>query len=91
MVSARLMVLLTARPEFRPEWTYPHLVQISLDRLSHRDCAAMIQLLTEGKPVPRVVLEEIVTKTDGVPLFVEELTKIVLQGGQWLHTENRYR
>ncbi|QCP47803.1 guanylate cyclase [Trinickia violacea] len=82
MVSTRLMVLLTGRPSFRPEWSYPHLVQINLDRLSRRDCAAMIERLTESKPIPRVVLDEIVAKTDGVPLFVEELTKTVVRGGQ---------
>ncbi|GJH30836.1 adenylate/guanylate cyclase domain-containing protein [Caballeronia novacaledonica] len=90
MLSARLMVVLTARPEFRPEWTYPSLVRIGLDRLSHADCAAMIQRLTEGKPVPTVVLDEIVGKTDGVPLFVEELTKTVIQGGQLHDAGNRY-
>jgi tetratricopeptide (TPR) repeat protein len=80
LVAARLMVLLTARPEFKPGWTYPHLVQVNLDRLSRRDCVAIIERLTDGKPLPALVLEQIVAKTDGVPLFVEELTKTVLQG-----------
>lgn len=79
LVAAQLMVLLTARPEFEPGWTYPHLVQVNLDRLSRRDCVAMIERLTGGKPLPRPVLDQIVEKTDGVPLFVEELTKAVLQ------------
>lgn len=90
MVSARLMVLLTARPEFRLEWSSPHLVRIGLDRLSHTDCAAMVLLLTEGKPVPPIVLDEIVGKTDGVPLFIEELTKTVIQGGQLHDAGNHY-
>ncbi|MFL9936903.1 adenylate/guanylate cyclase domain-containing protein [Paraburkholderia sp. RL18-103-BIB-C] len=88
LVAARLLVLLTARPEFKPGWTYPHLVQVDLDRLSRRDCIAMIERLTDGKPLPRLVLDQIVAKTDGVPLFVEELTKTVLQG-DLLHDAGR--
>jgi class 3 adenylate cyclase/tetratricopeptide (TPR) repeat protein len=80
LISARLLVLLTARPEFEAGWTFPHLVQLNLDRLSRRDCAAMIERLTGGKRLPDLVLDQIVSKTDGVPLFVEELTKAVLQG-----------
>ncbi|TDN58980.1 adenylate/guanylate cyclase domain-containing protein [Paraburkholderia sp. BL10I2N1] len=80
LVAAPLLVLLTARPEFEPGWTYPHLVQVNLDRLSRRDCIAMIERLTDGKRLPRLILDQIVSKTDGVPLFVEELTKTVLQG-----------
>jgi predicted ATPase len=80
LLSARLMVLITARPEFEPGWTYPHLVQLNLVRLSRRDCIAMIERLTGGKRLPDLILDQIVSKTDGVPLFVEELTKAVLQG-----------
>jgi class 3 adenylate cyclase/tetratricopeptide (TPR) repeat protein len=80
LVAARLLVLLTARPEFTPGWTYPHLVQVNLDRLSRRDRIAIVERLTEGKSLPAFVLEQIVAKTDGIPLFVEELTKAVLQG-----------
>jgi class 3 adenylate cyclase/tetratricopeptide (TPR) repeat protein len=88
LVAARLLVLLTGRPEFKPGWTYPHLVQVNLDRLSRRDCVAIIERLTDGKPLPPPVLEQIVAKTDGVPLFVEELTKAVLQG-DLLHDAGR--
>ncbi|MBC8746968.1 MULTISPECIES: AAA family ATPase [Paraburkholderia] len=80
LVAAPLFVLLTARPEFEPGWTYPHQVKVNLDRLSRRDCIAMIERLTDGKRLPDLVLDQIVSKTDGVPLFVEELTKTVLQG-----------
>lgn len=80
LVAVPLLILLTARPEFEPGWTCPHLIQINLDRLARRDCVAMIERLTDGKPLPHVVLDQIVSKTDGVPLFVEELTKTVLQG-----------
>ncbi|WP_429363906.1 ATP-binding protein [Paraburkholderia sp. GAS32] len=83
LVAAPLLVLVTARPEFEPGWAYPHLIQINLDRLSRRDCIAMVERLTDGKRLPGLVLDQIVSKTDGVPLFVEELTKTVLQG-DWL-------
>jgi tetratricopeptide (TPR) repeat protein len=79
LTSARLLVLLTARPELESGWTFPHLVQLNLDRLSRRDCVAMIERLTDGKRFPALLLDQIVSKTDGVPLFVEELTKAVLQ------------
>jgi class 3 adenylate cyclase/tetratricopeptide (TPR) repeat protein len=81
LTETRLFVLLTARPEFKPDWTYPHLIQLNLDRLSRRDRLEMIERLTAGKALPGSVLDQIVAKTDGVPLFVEELTKAVLQGG----------
>jgi tetratricopeptide (TPR) repeat protein len=90
LVAARLLVLVTARPEFKPAWTYPHLLQLSLDRLSRRDRSEMIDRLTAGKALPGVVLEQIVAKTDGVPLFVEELTKAVLQGDLLRDTGERY-
>jgi class 3 adenylate cyclase/tetratricopeptide (TPR) repeat protein len=90
LVGARLLLLLTARPEFKPGWTYPHLVQVNLDRLSRRDRAAMIEKLTGGKSLPAVVLDQIVAKTDGVPLFVEELTKTVLQGDLLRETGGGY-
>ena len=81
LVAAPLLVLVAARPEFRPGWTYPHMVQVNLDRLSRRDRFEMIERLTDGKALPSFVLDQIVAKTDGVPLFVEELTKAVLQSG----------
>jgi class 3 adenylate cyclase/tetratricopeptide (TPR) repeat protein len=90
LMACRLLVLLTARPEFKPGWTYPHFVQISLDRLSRRDCIVMIERLTEGKPLPTRVVDQIVAKTDGVPLFVEELTKTVLQSDLLIDAGGRY-
>ncbi|MEI6002526.1 AAA family ATPase [Paraburkholderia bengalensis] len=80
LVTARLLVLMTARTGFAPEWNYPHLLCVKLDRLSRRESVAIIEQLTNGKPLPGSVLDQIVSKTDGVPLFVEELTKAVLQG-----------
>ncbi len=88
--ETRLLVLITARPEFKPGWNYPHLVQLNLDRLSRRDRLQMIERLTHGTALPAMVLDQIVAKTDGVPLFVEELTKAVLHGGLLRLADGRY-
>ncbi|SAK77687.1 adenylate/guanylate cyclase domain-containing protein [Caballeronia ptereochthonis] len=90
LVSTKLLLLLTARPEFKPGWTYPQFVQINLDRLSRSDCFALVERMTHGKRLPRLVLDEIVAKTDGVPLFVEELTKAVIQSDLLRDAGDRY-
>jgi predicted ATPase len=78
--TARLLVLLTFRPEFRPPWTMrSHMTQITLRRLVPKQAEVMVQKVTGGKSLPAEVLRQIVAKTDGVPLFVEELTKMVIE------------
>jgi class 3 adenylate cyclase/tetratricopeptide (TPR) repeat protein len=78
--AARLMLLVTARPTFKPGWSYPQFVQINLDRLSRRERTVMVERLVGDRTLPEPVVAEIVAKTDGIPLFVEELTKAVLEG-----------
>jgi TOMM system kinase/cyclase fusion protein len=78
--TARLLVLLTARPEFTPPWSSrTHLTSLTLTRLPRTQAAEMINKVTGGKPLPAEVQQQIVNKTDGVPLFVEELTKMVIE------------
>ncbi|MCP3373617.1 AAA family ATPase [Bradyrhizobium cajani] len=78
--GARVLVLITFRPEFEPPWMrYTHVTALTLSRLSRRQGAAMVARLSHGKALPPAVLEQIVAKTDGVPLFVEELTRTVLE------------
>jgi predicted ATPase len=78
----RAMLVITARPEFTPRWpSYPHTTTIPLSRLGRRDGTALVLRVTGGKTLPKEVMEHILTHTDGVPLFVEELTKMVLEGG----------
>ena len=81
----RLPVLLVAtfRPEFQPPWTgQPHVTVISLNRLGRGDGAAMVERLAGNAALlPPDVIAEIVERTDGVPLFVEEMTKAVLEAG----------
>jgi predicted ATPase/class 3 adenylate cyclase len=78
--GAPVLVLITFRPEFEPPWMhYPHVTALTLSRLSRRQGAAMVARLSDGKALPPAVLDQIVAKTDGVPLFVEELTRTVLE------------
>jgi class 3 adenylate cyclase/tetratricopeptide (TPR) repeat protein len=88
--TARLMLLVTGRPEFRPDWRYPQFVQVNLDRLSRRERQAMVEQITGGKALPNFVLDTIVARTDGVPLFVEELTKTVLESNSWRDAGTHY-
>jgi class 3 adenylate cyclase/predicted ATPase len=77
-----VLVLITGRPEFVSPWGgHAHVTQLSLARLTRRHGAAIVTRLTGGKMLPEQVLDAIVARTDGVPLFVEELTKTVLESG----------
>ena len=89
--TARLLALLTCRPEFHPPWGFrAHLTSLTLNRLPRPQVPQMIGRMTGGKALPLEVLEQIVAKTDGVPLFVEELTKTVLQSGLLAEQEDGY-
>jgi predicted ATPase len=89
--TARILALLTFRPDFSPPWTgRSHLTQVTLPRLPRRQVAEMIDRVTHGKALPPEVVEQVVAKTDGVPLFVEELTKMVLESGLLQEREKRY-
>jgi len=89
--AARILVMFTFRPEFSPPWpVWAHLTQMTLTRLAHRQVAVMVERVTGGKGLPDEVLQQVVDKTDGVPLFVEELTKMVLESGLLVEREGRY-
>jgi class 3 adenylate cyclase/tetratricopeptide (TPR) repeat protein len=89
--AARLLTLLTCRPEFRSPWGFrAHLTSLTLNRLPRPQVPQMIGRITSGKALPPEVVEQIVTKTDGVPLFVEELTKMVLESGLLREGEDHY-
>jgi class 3 adenylate cyclase/DNA-binding winged helix-turn-helix (wHTH) protein len=80
--AGRLMTVLTSRPEFHPPWgAEAQVMTLTLGRLPPTQAAQMIDWVTGGKRLPAVVRQEVVAKTDGVPLFVEELTKMVLESG----------
>jgi predicted ATPase len=89
--TARILVLLTFRPDFSPPWRgRSHLTQVAVHRLPRRQAVEVIRQVAHSKALPPEVIEQIVAKTDGVPLFVEELTKMVLESGLLQEREERY-
>jgi predicted ATPase len=89
--TARILTLLTFRPDFNPPWTgRSHLTQMTLPRLPRRQVAETTGQVAHGKALPPEVVEQVVAKTDGVPLFVEELTKMVLESGLLQERVERY-
>jgi class 3 adenylate cyclase/predicted ATPase len=89
--TTRLLLVLTCRPDFVPPWRpRAHLTQLTLSRLGRPQVEAMVEKLTGGQALPAEVVQQIVAKTDGVPLFVEELTKTVLESGWLTRVDDRY-
>jgi predicted ATPase/class 3 adenylate cyclase len=87
----RVLLLITARPEFTPPWPgHAHVTTLPLTRFSRRDGAALIERVTAGKTLPEEVMNQILARTDGVPLFVEELTKTVLETGLLQERDGHY-
>ncbi len=75
-----VLLIVTFRPEFNAPWVgQPHVTSLTLNRLGEREAAAIIAGLVGNKALPADVLAEIVERTDGIPLFVEEMTKAVLE------------
>jgi class 3 adenylate cyclase/predicted ATPase len=86
-----VFLVVTFRPEFAPPWLgQPHVSWLALARLGRRDGAAMVEEVVGAKALPDEVSAQIVAKTDGVPLFVEELTKAVLESGLLKDAGHRY-
>jgi class 3 adenylate cyclase/predicted ATPase len=80
--NLRILLLVTSRPEFAPPWIgRPHVTVLPLNRLVQRDVDAMIDHVVRDKPLPASIRQEIIERTDGIPLFVEEMTKAVLEAG----------
>jgi class 3 adenylate cyclase/predicted ATPase len=89
--TIRLLTLLTCRPEFVALWTQrAYLTQLTMGRLGRSQVEAMVTEVLHGKTLPAEVLRQVVAKTDGVPLFVEELTKTVLESGLLREQESSY-
>jgi predicted ATPase/class 3 adenylate cyclase len=88
---ARILTLLTHRPEFHPPWApRAHYTALTVSRLTRPQVEEMVGWVTGGKRLPAAVVEQIVAKTDGVPLFVEELTKMVLESELVREAEDGY-
>ena len=81
--TARLLVVLTFRPEFQPTWDlHSYCSQVTLNRLGQEPATAIIESVSQGQDLPPEVVAQIIDRADGVPLFVEELTKMVVESGQ---------
>lgn len=86
-----VLLVVTFRPEFHPIWVgQPHVTMLPLSRLGRRDSADIIAGVTKGKALPDAVAEQILSRTDGVPLFLEEMTSTVLESGLMRETPDRY-
>ena len=78
----RILAIITFRPEFSPPWIgRPNVTMLTLNRLAPRQRAEMIGHVTGGKALPKEISDQIIERTDGIPLFIEELTKSVVESG----------
>ena len=78
----RILAIITFRPEFSPPWIgRPNVTMLTLNRLAPRQRAEMIGHVTSGKALPKEISDQIIERTDGIPLFIEELTKSVVESG----------
>ena len=86
-----LLVVVTHRPEFSSRWShYGHVATLTLTKLTRPQGSVMVSRLAGGKALPADLLEQILDKTDGVPLFVEELTKSILESGNLRDAGDRW-
>ncbi len=89
--KARIFVLATARPEYVSQWgTRPRYTQLTLGRLQHRHSELMASEVAGRSSLPADIMQQIVVKTDGVPLFVEELVKMVMESGMLEEQRGQY-
>jgi class 3 adenylate cyclase/predicted ATPase len=89
--TVSMMNVLTYRPDFVPPWSmHSHMIPITLNRMERPEVEALIENQASGKKVPPEVLEHIVEKSDGVPLYVEELTKTILDSEFLREEAGRY-
>jgi class 3 adenylate cyclase/tetratricopeptide (TPR) repeat protein len=89
--TASLFVLLTCRPHFQPAWHHrTYLTEITVNRLSNMQAEQVVEKLTEGRRLPPAVLQQLIEKSDGVPLYLEEMTKAVLESGHLKEVNRQY-
>jgi class 3 adenylate cyclase len=86
-----VLLIVTYRPEYSPRWSdQPHVTTLGLSRLGRRQGSELVKKLTGGRALPDEVLDQILAHTDGVPLFIEELTKSILESGLLREDNDRY-
>ena len=86
-----LLVVLTHRPEFQPRWgSHGHVTGLNLSKLTRAQSSEIVSKLTNSKALPADLLEQILAKTDGVPLYVEEMTRAILESGELKDAGDHY-
>ena len=86
-----LLIVLTHRPEFQSRWSQQgHVTALNLSKLTRAQSEAIVDKVTNDKTLPPELLDQILNKTDGVPLYVEELTKSILESGELKEVGNHY-
>ncbi len=86
-----VLAVITFRPEFSPSWSGDtHVTTLTLNRFTRNLALMMVNSVTHGKSLPEAVQQQIIEKTDGVPLFVEELTKTILDSDLLTEESNQY-
>jgi class 3 adenylate cyclase/predicted ATPase len=86
-----ILTVLTCRPTFQPSWSHrSYLTEITVNRLSHTQVEQIVTRITDGKTFPPEILQHIIAKTDGVPLFAEEITQSLLESGQLKAVDGHY-
>jgi class 3 adenylate cyclase/tetratricopeptide (TPR) repeat protein len=89
--TTSILTVLTCRPHFQPAWHHrSYITEMTLNHLSHTQVEQIVIGVTEGKTFPPEVLQQIIAKTDGVPLFVEELTKAIVESGHLKDVHGHY-
>src|SRR5262249_16673251 len=89
--TASMLVLLTCRPYFQPAWHHrSYLTEITVHRLSHARAEQFVNRITDGNALATTRVQQIIAKTDGVPLFVEEMTKAIVESGHLKETDGHY-
>jgi predicted ATPase len=91
IANLAVLLVVTFRPEFQPTWVgEPHVTMLPLSRLGRRDSASIIGSITQDEALPNAITEQILSRTDGVPLFIEELTNTLLESGLSRETADSY-
>ncbi|MDH3467638.1 MAG: AAA family ATPase [Gammaproteobacteria bacterium] len=91
LAEKQLLLIVTHRPEFSPPVAGgTHVTELPLSRMSRGECIEIMDRVTHGKSLPESIRGEVIGKTDGIPLFVEELTKTVLETGVVENREGKF-
>src|SRR6266851_1252307 len=89
--TTSILSVLTCRPHFQPAWHHrSYITEMTVNHLSHTQVEQIVTGMTDGKTFPAAVLQQIIAKTDGVPLFIEEITRAILESGQLKARDGHY-